>query len=141
MGFATSFNGNVGVLGDNTLVIGTAMLGDDFGSINNASCKRTADKEELEAASGNLRAVILKKPRFELTMEVLFDSSVTPPGLLDQITLPFAGVTGRVLDAEIKWEKGKERLLSITATHWDAIGTGVAYKLNTTTGVFTSMDA
>lgn len=129
------------VLGDNTTPMGTAMLGNDFGMVVTANVTRDADKEEIEGAGGNLRAVVLKKIRFELELETIFDSGVEPPGLMEQITLPFAGVTGRVMKASIKWERGKERMLSITASSWDALEDAVAYKLDTVTGVFTSMDA
>lgn len=142
MAFDSSFDDKLGVLGDNTLVIGTLMLGTDFGQIKTAKVTRDADKEEIEAAGGNLRAVVLKKIRFELDMEVIFDTSVDPPGLLDSVTLPFAGVTGRVLGPiEIKWEEGKERILTFKATSWDALEDAVAYSYNPSTGVFTSLDA
>jgi len=123
MAFETSFGNNLGVLGDDALVMGTAVLGTAFGQVVTASVKRESEREEIENAGGNLRAVVLKKIRFTVTVECIFDTSVTPPGLLDQFDLPFAGVTGRVLSAEIKWERGKERMLSIEATHWDALAT------------------
>ncbi len=127
------------VLGDNTLVVGSAMLGDDFGMVVTATVTRDGEKEEIEAAGGNLRAVVMKKLKFELEMECIFDSTVTPPGIFDAITLPFAGVEGRVMKASIKWERGKERMLSISATSWDALEGAAAYTLNTATGTFTAI--
>lgn len=117
------------------------MLGDDFGQVESASVKRTADKQEIENCLGNLKSFLLTKPRFELTLDCIFDSSVTAPGLLDIITLPLVAVAGRVMDVTVKWEKGKERMLSIEVTSWDALVAATAYTLDPTTGAYTSIDA
>lgn len=116
------------------------MLGDDFGQVESASVKRTADKVEIENCAGNLKSFLLTKIRFEMTLEAIFDSTVTAPGLMDQIALPLVGVVGRVLDATVKWEKGKERMLSIEITHWDSLAEATAYSLDPATGTYTSID-
>lgn len=137
MSFSTTFGSDTLVIGDNTLVMGTCMLGNAFGKIKSAEVTRTADKEEIENCGGNLRAVVLKKLRFEMSLETVFDTSVTAPGVGDAITLPLAGVTGTVLQAKVKWEEGKERGLSITATYWDALANAPVYRYNTSTAGFT----
>lgn len=142
MAFESSFDNKLAVLGDNTLVIGTAMLGTAFGQIKRCTLTREAEKEEVMANGGNLRAVILKGIRFEMEMEVIFDTGVDAPGLMDIITLPFAGVDARCMPGcAIAWEEGKERLLTIKATAWDALADAVAYSYNPTNGTFTSLDA
>jgi hypothetical protein len=136
----TTFGDDVLLLGKQ-VVWGTMMLLDDFGSVEGASVKRTGDKKEIEDGAGNLLAFLLTKVRFELTFDTIFDATVDAPGPMEIIAFPFVGVNGRVIDSEIKWEKGKERMLSIQATHWDALAAAVAYKLDPITGVYTSLDA
>jgi hypothetical protein len=136
MGLDTTLGNNVLAL-TNKIVWGTMMLGDDFGEIQSASVKRTADKKEIENGAGNLRAFLLTKARFELSFEVLFDSDVAAPGLMDAIDFPLVAVTGRVLDVTPKWEKGKERLLTIEASYWDSLAAATLYTLNPVTGVYT----
>ena len=135
----TTFDDDILVLGDQ-IISGTCMLGDTFGEIESASVKRTADKEEIENCIGNLRALFLRKPRFELKLETLFANGVDAPGLLDKIAIPLIGVYGRVLDIEVKWTKGKSRMLSIDATSWDSLEDATAYKYDKATGLFTSID-
>jgi hypothetical protein len=140
MALNTTFGDDVLLLGDQ-VVWGTCMLGDDFGQVDSSSVKRTADKVEIENCIGNLKSLLLTKPRFELTLDCIFDTTVTAPGLMEEIALPLVGVTGRVMDVTVKWEKGKERMLSIEVTHWDALATATAYKLDPATGTYTSLDA
>jgi len=122
MGFDTTFTDKALVLSDSdAIVFGTAMIGDDYGEVKSASVKRTSDKVEIENSVGGLRALVLKKRRFELSLEVRLDSDVDPPGEMDMIVFPVAGVTGRIIDPEIKWEAGGARMMSFTATNWDEI--------------------
>jgi hypothetical protein len=137
--FSAVYGSDLLVLGDDTLIMGTCMLGNAFGQIEDAEVSRQADKEEIENCGGNLRAVIWKKLRFEMTLNSIFDASVAPPGIGDAITIPFAGVGGTVQEASIKWAKGKERMLSIKATYWDALADAVMYTYNTSTGIFTAL--
>jgi hypothetical protein len=104
------------------IMFGTVQVGDDFGQAKSATVKRTADKEELVANSGNLRAVILKNPRFELDLETLFTLDVEPPGIGERIMFPLVDVIGHILDVEVQWEDSKGRGLKITATSWDVFG-------------------
>jgi hypothetical protein len=136
----TDHGNNVLLLGDQ-VVWGTCMLGDEFGQVESASVKRTADKVEIENCAGNLKSLLLTKPRFEVTLETIFEASVEAPGLMDIIALPLVGVMGRVMDVSVKWEKGKERALSIEITHWDSLAEATGYSLNPTTGVYTSLDS
>lgn len=141
MSFETTYDDDLLILGEQ-VVIGTAMLGRDFGTIKSASVKRSGDKLELEGGSGNLRALVLLKPGFEMILEVAFDLSVEPPGLLDRIALPLVGVVGRVMPGvEVKWEAGKERGLSIPVSSWDSMANVAAYSLDPVTGIFTPLDA
>jgi hypothetical protein len=140
MGLDTTYGNDVLIIGQQT-VIGTAMLGEDFGTVKSASVKRQADKEDLLNGNGNLRAVLLSKPGFELTLEVAFDASVTPPGLGERIALPLVGVTGRVMPGvEVKWEQGKERGLSIPVNSWDSMEDAPLYQNNPATGDFILLD-
>jgi hypothetical protein len=128
MGFETTYTDKALVLSDSdAIVFGTAMIGDDYGEVKSAGVKRTSDKVEIENSVGGLRALVLKKRRFELTLEVRLDSDIDPPGEMDMIVFPLAGVTGRIIDPEIKWESGSARMMSFTATHWDEIADAKLY--------------
>lgn len=138
--FSTTYGDNVLVLGSN-VVVGTAMLGDDFGTVKSCSVKRAADKEEIENAAGNLRAVLLKKPGFEMTLEVAFEATVTAPALGAAISLPLVGVVGRVMPGvEVKWEGGKERGLSIPVSSWDSLENASLYQVDPVTQEYTLLD-
>jgi hypothetical protein len=132
-------HGNDVLLLGGQVVWGTCMLGDDFGQVESSSVKRTADKVEIENCAGNLKTLLLTKCRFELTLETIFDANVAAPGKMERIALPLIGVTGRVMDVTVKWEKGKERGLSIEVSHWDSLANGTGYVL-TPGGVYTSLD-
>lgn len=110
------------------LVLGTCMLGDDYGEVKNASLNRTGAEEELTGCQGEMIAFLVRNPGFELSMETRFDSDVQPPEILDQIVFPYAGVKGYVKPGtEISWEDGGARMLSFTAAGWDSLqGEGVA---------------
>lgn len=141
--FSTTYGDEYLVLGPagQEIVNGTAMLGPDFGTIKNASVKREADKEELKNGAGNLRAVVMTNPNFQLTMDVAFDASVTAPAMGAAITLPLVGVVGRVMPgAEVKWEQGKERGLSFTVSSWDSLEGASLYQVNPVTQEYTLLD-
>ena len=117
----------------------TCQLGNEFGSVESASVKRTADIEELEKCGGNLLAVVMKKLRFEMTLKTLFTSDVTAPGLGEKINFPLAGITGRVMGVDVDWEKSGQKMLSIEVSSFDSFvdnyGAGDAYSFSTA-GVF-----
>lgn len=132
MAFETDIGDNLLLIGDNSIVFGTCMLGSTFGQVKSATLKRTADKDLLNNCKGNLRAAILKNARFELTLKTVFDDSVDPPGLGDEITLPLVGLTARVMEVPIEWTEGGERMLSIDATRWDSLGDASIYTVSGT---------
>lgn len=122
MALTTRYPGEI-VIANNpaNLIFGTVMLGNAYGSVESATVSREADMEEIEAAGGNLLAVILKKPNFAFKFKTLFSADVTPPDLAALITFPLAGIKGRVLPPiTIDWEKAGHRQLSIEAKSWDA---------------------
>jgi len=123
------------ILGDAQPIIGTAMLGDAFGNIKSFGVKRTGDEEELSNGAGSLRAHVIKKPGCEATMDVFFDATVTAPKLYDIIMLPVVGIAARVMPGlDVKYDDGKERMLSIPIKMWDALIGKPAYRLDTATG-------
>ncbi len=142
MAFTTQYDPEeILVMGDNTLVMGTASLGDTFGEIVTFTVTRKADIENIEAANGNLRAVVMKNLQFEAKIETILDSSVTAPGIGEIYSIPFAGVEGRITEVSVDLAKGTERTMTFTVMHWDALADAVMYKLDTSTGTFVSIDA
>lgn len=138
--FSTTYGDSILVHGIET-VIGTVMLGNAFGTVKSCSVKRTGDKEDLENGAGNLRGYFIKKPGFEMTLEVAFEASVQAPELGEPITLPLVGVVGRVqIGVEVKWEAGKERGLSIPVSSWDSLANASFFSVNPATMEYTLLD-
>ncbi len=118
------------ILGRAKPVIGTAMLGDDFGIVRRATIVRTGEREEIRDDAQTLRMVLINNPGFQMTLECVFDATVTPPALLQEITLPYVGVIGRVMEGvTIIWEEGGERGLSIPVAQWDTMEDADAYRI------------
>lgn len=110
------------------IVFGTCMLGEIFGSVESASVKRTADKEEIKRCGNKLLAAILSNQRFELSLKTLLTEDAGEPELGMTIGFPLANVSGRILDYTVEWEKAGQRMLSIEATSWDSFSEkGAAY--------------
>lgn len=129
---ATTYtDSDVLLLGDAQPVIGTAMLGEAFGTVKRAQIVRTGEPEEIKDDAGSLKLLLLKNPGFTLLLECCFDAEVTPPGLLEAIVLPYVGVTGRVMPGvTLLWEEGGERGLSIPVSQWDSMESASAYRLD-----------
>ncbi len=122
MALATQYPGFIVIAEDpQNIIFGTCQISDAFGEVKSAGIKRTADKEELDNAKGALKAAILKKPRFELTLKVLFTAEKDAPGIGEQIVFPLVEVVGRILDISIDWEDATGRMMTIQATKWDSL--------------------
>ncbi|WP_395737459.1 hypothetical protein [Prosthecobacter sp.] len=118
------------VLGDALPVLGTAMLGDAFGTIKRATLVRTGKRELITDEAQKLRILLINNPGFEMTLECVFDADVTAPGVLESIALPLVGVTGRVMEGvSVVWEEGGERMISIPVAQWDSMTSAEAYRL------------
>jgi hypothetical protein len=119
------------LLGDAAPVLGTAMLGTAFGTIRRCFLTRTGERVEIKDQAETLRVLLINNPGFVCQIEVLFDADVEAPGLLEEITLPLVGVTGRVMDgASVEWADGAERILSIPCAQWDSMQEASAYYLD-----------
>ena len=123
---------SVYVLGRAQPVLGTAMLGRTFGVITRASLVRGGKREEIVNDAGELMLLLLTNPGWTLVLECLFDADVEAPGVLEQITLPYVGLVGRVMEGvAVSWEgDGRERGLSIPAAQWDSMEPdNIAYRI------------
>lgn len=120
MPFDTPHANDVLLLGD-TVIWGTCMLGDDLGTVVSCRLKRTGNLQDITDQHGILKAMLLLNPRFELELETVFELAVPVPGLFDELSFPFLQISGRVQEADILWERGSERGLSIRASNWDAL--------------------
>lgn len=122
------------LIGDAQPVIGTAVLGDDFGKVKSLKCKRNGEMEGLSNGAGGFRAHITKNPGFEATLEVFFDATVTAPAIYTILSLPVVGVAARVMaGVEFTYDDGKERGMSIPVQMWDSLLNQPAYRLDTLT--------
>jgi hypothetical protein len=131
MAINTLYGDDVLLLGDQ-VVWGTCMLGEDLGTVVSCRLKRTGNLQDLSNQDGILKAMLMLNPRYELELETVFDAGVSVPGLFDVIDFPYLQLSGRVTEADIAWERGTERALSIRASQWDALinaaltGTGLS---------------
>ena len=124
------------LLGNAEPVIGTAVLGDDYGKVKSLSVKRTGEEEELSNGAGGLRAHVVKKPGVEGTLEVMFDAQVAAPPIYTILMLPVVNIAARVMPGvEVKYDDGKERTLSIPVKMWDSLLNQPAFRLDTLTGI------
>lgn len=147
MAFETRYPGEI-IIAENpeNIIFGTCLIGDTYGSVESASVVREADVTEIEKCGGNMLALVMSKPRFELALDVLFTADKAAPDLAELITFPLAGITGRVLPGtEIKWEKKGQRMLSLKATSWDAFeaindGAGNAASFDPAGPTYTDLD-
>ncbi len=138
--FSTTYGDKILIEGA-AAIIGTAMLGTDFGTVKNFSVKRNAATEDLMSGSGNLRAKVYTMLGFEGTLEVAFDATVTAPAIGERITLPLVGVVARVQEGvEVKWEAGKERGLSIPVSAWDSLENAGFFSIDPITQERTLLD-
>lgn len=114
----------------NYLIVGTAgadnILGTEdmgysaIGTIVSGGDKETSDKLEIKDRYGNVVAVIYFNDKHECTIEVIFDSTVTLPGIGDTISV--AGLVNVIVDSiEKKWEQAKEKMVSIAATMYPLV--------------------
>ena len=128
----TFYPNDVLLLGSAQPVIGTAMLGEAYGVIKRATVVRTGKRVEIVDDAETLRLLIINNPGFTLTLECCFDVGISPPGLMDAFTIPYIGVTGRVMEGTtLMWEEGGERGLSIPVAQWDSmVGAAAPYLLN-----------
>ncbi len=118
------------LLGSAFPIIGTAMLGEAFGTVKHAVIVRNGERVEIKDDAGNLRLLLINNPGWTLILECCFDDGVAPPGLLEQITLPYVGVVGRVMEGvSLLWEYGGERGLSIPVAQWDSMESATGYRL------------
>ena len=141
MNFSSTFGDLNLVHGQEDAVIGTAMLGSDFGTIKTARLKRSGEVIELDDGGGGLRSIVITKPGVELELECAFDRSVSAPRHLAIITLPILGIRGRVMPGtEVAWEAGKERGLKINVSQWDSLIFSTAWRVNPVTDQETSLD-
>lgn len=130
--FATTYGADYLTLNPD-IVFGTAMLGRQFGAVKGAALKRTGLREEIITDAGELVMLLIKNPGWELMMTCAFDRNVSAPGLLEEITMPFLGIKGRVMDgASITWDSGSERVIMIPVSSWDSMAAATAWRISGT---------
>ena len=111
------------LIGDQNVKWGTCELDQSYGQVKSASLKRApGSREEFTNCAGGLIALLLRDTNHQLSLKVLFDSSIGTPDLGDPIVFPLAGVTGNILEWSVDWEEKGQVQMSIEAGHWDAMG-------------------
>jgi hypothetical protein len=125
MAFGTLLNAQPvihGVAADITdLIYGTVQFGTTWGQVKKGTIKRTGDVDVLSNNRGGLRAALLRNPRSEVTIDVVWQISQAGPTLGGTITIPVLATQGMVVDMSGEWEENGYRGLTITATAWDTL--------------------
>lgn len=124
--FASTFTGTLST--DDTLILGTCMLGSTYGQVKTGSLKRGADQKEVKNCKGGLRALLLMNPKTTLSIKAIFDTAAELPQVGTILTLPLVSLAGIVHDITVDWEEDGERQLSFEATGWDALGASPTVK-------------
>ncbi len=93
-----------------------------FGHASDVSLKRTADREELDNCAGDLLALLLRNPRYELSMTIRVRKTLVMAELASRIMFPIAGIYGHLLEWDLKWQSKGTKMLDVQATHWDSLG-------------------
>lgn len=109
------------IIGDQSPVIGTCALDQDYGTVLNGRLRLGAEVKELKTCEGEIDTAIIRNEKYELEIEALFDSGITEP-VLGSATLTIDGHTGQVLEWEKKWEHEGEVSISLKASKWVALG-------------------
>ena len=110
------------VIGNQNLIFGTCVLGDTFGTIEDANEQLLADLELIQDCCGGTDTALLKNPRYELDLTVTLDSTATPPELGASISFPTAGITGQITQRGRTWSQGGVAKMTIKAFHWKSLG-------------------
>lgn len=93
-----------------------------FGNVRNAKLGRKADQEQIEDCFGDLRALLLRNPRYELQLSIVVKSSLTLCELGARLSFPIANMYGNVLDWDLAWQSKGLKMLDMNASRWDALG-------------------
>lgn len=101
---------------------GSHYTAKSFGHVKDTTLSRTADQEEVEDCDGDLLALLLRNPRYELTMSIRVKSTITLQELGSRILFPVATIYGNLLNWALKWQSRGMKMLDITATHFDSLG-------------------
>lgn len=117
-------------LGSAAPVIGTAMLGAQFGVVKEAFLVRTGERVPITNDAGELVILLINNPGFVIEMTCAFDLAVEPPGLLETVLFPYLSIQGRVMEgSRIAWTEGGERGLTLQLSQWDTMESAKAYRL------------
>lgn len=116
-------------LGSASPVIGTAMLGTQFGTVLDAYLVRTGERIPITNDAGELVVLLINNPGWVIEMTCAFEHTVEPPGLLEPVLFPYLSIQGRVMDgARVAWGGG-ERLLTLQLSQWDTMEDAKAYRV------------
>lgn len=116
-------------LGSAAPVMGTAMLGTQFGTVLDAFLVRTGERIPITNDAGETMVLLINNPGWVIEMTCAFEHTVEPPGLLEPVLFPYLSIQGRVMDgARVGWSGG-ERLLTLQLSQWDVMEEATAYRL------------
>lgn len=112
------------IVGDDNIEFGTdGAEYTGIGTIVGADREDGGDKLEIKNRKGNVFAVVYFNDQNQCSFDAIFDSSVDIPVRGDAIDL--CGLTDVLVDKiKHKWQEGKERMLTIDATRYEALTVG-----------------
>ncbi len=109
-------------IGNQNVIFGTCVLGDTFGTIEDANEQLLADLELIMDCCGSTDTALLKNKRYELDLTITLDSTAPLPDLGDSISFPTAGITGQITQRGRTWNQNGVCKMTIKAFHWMSLG-------------------
>jgi len=89
------------------------------GRVLSASVDSSGEEVELPNSDGETDGLAMLNEKDEINLEVIYDSTYTPPARGDSITVN--GISGYVLNVSKKWQNKGWRGCTVKATDWKAM--------------------
>lgn len=93
-----------------------------FGNVKTAKLGRKADQEQIEDCNGDLRALLLRNPRYELQLSIVVKKTLVLAELGSRLSFPIANMYGNILDWDLGWQSKGLKSLDMNASRWDSLG-------------------
>jgi len=109
-------------LGNKNISFGTIALGDDYGTIEQASLDEFMKEHEIEDGAGGIQSLLLLNPGEEYKFTAFFNASMEKPPRGTPIQFPFGGIIGNIMTTNVKWSNGEQTKWDISAKYWESMG-------------------
>lgn len=113
---------NQTLIGGTSILYGLCEITTAFGEVESCTLSDECDEQEFKNCKGNTKMVLLTNERYELDLEVIFDSTIGLPDRGDAVAFPTVGVIGQYIKGSIVWSKEDRVKMKMTCKHWKSLG-------------------